>query len=691
MDKFPKLTQETQPSKRMRHDEEGRSLSPSRGSAVDASIFTRPKPSLSPPRSTDDRKKAKNFFDEIIRFFYPDPVTDKPRAIIVAHVVETLPHYIMALKKIADIVCVIPKGSLTSKADQDRLTEHEKSLDIVFPEEVKQLTKQEKLEFFSDTENGPKNFHKEFNLIDRFMNYERDTEGSLVTTGEQEKFFIIDIGGYFSPCSMALKDRYHDLFIGIIEDTQNGYNRYRRYTREAPNFPLISVARCRLKETEDYNVGKSIVEASDTLSRTGAHTILERMKIIGVLGFGKIGSSIAQHLRQKGVREVIVYDIDPIARLKAASLGFSIVNRTQLLQSSDMIFCATGNKENKALKATDFFVLKDNVFIASCTSHDDEIGKELLEELADAHDENAEQGIEKYRLGNKVVNLLYRGNAVNFAFGAVNGPYIYSVLASILVSISYLPRINKNNFGNIHTFGEEFLDSAKSMNKIAAIWLKHFDNFKEESLFHPFNNKNNLEHLKNPAIYIEVFIQFVKETGEGYEQDENFNNHLWQYPTQPHETGFIDYSDFDEQTRIIYLFLAGHPFGVEVNNILSEKAKELSDRFGINIQMIETNYTCVCQALEQLVEQKLFYIAYFFLYNEKLINRDDANLEQRFLRIRFNVLIELGEYDEAFRQAMLLIRKLQQPEYERLAQQITNTFPSISEHIQLINQLRQAN
>ncbi len=50
--------------------------------------------------------------------------------------------------------------------------------------------------------------------------------------------------------------------------------------------------------------------------RTDAHQIIERMNIIGVIGFGKIGRSIADHLKQRNIKRVIVYDFNPVAGKK---------------------------------------------------------------------------------------------------------------------------------------------------------------------------------------------------------------------------------------------------------------------------------------------------------------------------------------------------------------------------------------
>lgn len=163
---------------------------------------------------------------------------------------------------------------------------------------------------------------------------------------------IIDIGGYFAHSLMDIIAQYGARFYGVVEDTENGHQKYEKEidkyldkhsSEPIDRIPIMSVARSELKKTEDYNVGKSIVQAADTILRETAHTIIERFKCITVIGFGKIGRSIAEHLRQKNVRHVVIYEKDNIKLFEAVSLGFEIKNKLDALTQSDMIFGATGN------------------------------------------------------------------------------------------------------------------------------------------------------------------------------------------------------------------------------------------------------------------------------------------------------------------------------------------------------------
>lgn len=77
--------------------------------------------------------------------------------------------------------------------------------------------------------------------------------------------------------------------------------------------------------------------------------------------------------------------------------------------------------------------------------------------------------------------MLHRGDAVNFVYGATNGPYIYSVQAALLVSaidlIFEIPDRNK--------FDSPIKElSNKSMTSIAKIWLKAFENYSDSNTNH---------------------------------------------------------------------------------------------------------------------------------------------------------------------------------------------------------------
>ncbi|CAM4901943.1 unnamed protein product [Rotaria socialis] len=124
----------------------------------------------------------------------------------------------------------------------------------------------------------------------------------------------MDIGGYFAPylAELGNKDSYPRLWklLGIVEDTENGHQKYHDAKQSLPRnvtHPRIySVARSQMKMTEDYNVGKSLVRAADTILRQTLDLRLEDHPVVGVIGFGKIGNSIAIHMRQQHIGRVMI-------------------------------------------------------------------------------------------------------------------------------------------------------------------------------------------------------------------------------------------------------------------------------------------------------------------------------------------------------------------------------------------------
>ena len=59
-----------------------------------------------------------------------------------------------------------------------------------------------------------------------------------------ERLIILDIGGYFAKSQAVLAEHFGARFIGVVEMTENGHQRYEQESLAAP---VISVARSPLK------------------------------------------------------------------------------------------------------------------------------------------------------------------------------------------------------------------------------------------------------------------------------------------------------------------------------------------------------------------------------------------------------------------------------------------------------------
>lgn len=249
-----------------------------------------------------------------------------------------------------------------------------------------------------------------------------------------EKLIIFDTGGYFAP-SLKKLNQYSNI-LGIIEDTENGLQKYEQKLSEYPenNLPIFSVARSRAKDFEDYLIGRSIASATERL--LSENHIMLKNKRIGIIGFGEVGRGCAFYLKEKLKLNVLIFDNDENVRKFIDTSGFRYSSKTNILENSDVLICATGHK---SLSDTDLPDIKQGCYIASCTSSEDEFNFTSIR-LNQMPDNN-----------NKIypvqqVNFLNKGNAINFAYpqlcNEMLSPYIYLTFSALLKCVSNLEQGN---------------------------------------------------------------------------------------------------------------------------------------------------------------------------------------------------------------------------------------------------------
>lgn len=279
----------------------------------------------------------------------------------------------------------------------------------------------------------------------------------LSACADGRPLIILDMGGYFASVADRLMGLYAPGLLGIVEDTENGHQKYERGALQA--CPVISIARSLLKNPEDFLVGQSIVFSAEALLRERGDILHGRTAC--VIGYGKLGRSIANLLHARHVRTV-VFDLDQVKRVEALSHGFAVTNILEpALQGAGLVFCATGNT---SLRRQDFALLEDGAYVATVTSSDDEL------ELDELHRRYRMQRISRHitccwRAGHYFY-LMNHGQAVNFIHGAAVGPFIYLIQAELLVSLARL------SHGNIAPGITENDSSVRA--RIAQIWLEHF-------------------------------------------------------------------------------------------------------------------------------------------------------------------------------------------------------------------------
>lgn len=298
-----------------------------------------------------------------------------------------------------------------------------------------------------------KNKKELINLIDEYVG--------------KSKFYIIDIGGYFSWNYKVINEYYSNQILSIIEDTENGLQKYEKEIKNlkennlVQRVPICTVARSILKIEEDFLVGNEVAIKSEVfLSEFGTNLIGKKVLVIG---FGKIGSSLSQSLKHRGAI-VYVLDKQAVRQAFAISQGYLYEDFDNLLNNLDIIYIANGEKSIDI----DYLNRKcsGKLYIFSVTSVDDtfkniEYFKNALE---------IEGQVPYYSLNTELegsIIVANKGNAINFT-------YTNSTLASFVqMTQGEMLLLLNDKVKTITNSGITELKKTDQEN-IAKIWLEEY-------------------------------------------------------------------------------------------------------------------------------------------------------------------------------------------------------------------------
>ncbi|MGO7271415.1 NAD(P)-dependent oxidoreductase [Rhizobium ruizarguesonis] len=279
----------------------------------------------------------------------------------------------------------------------------------------------------------------------------------------KKRVVIVDIGGYFASSIDEISRRFDGTILGVMEGTENGVVKYEN--RAPYSTPIVTVARSPLKLPEDHLVASSVVFSIEAVLREKAEILQTRTA--AVIGYGRVGRSIAGILRDRGINTV-VYDKDAVKLAEAAARGFQAhVRLEDAVPHASLVVCATGNK---ALGLAGFGLLQSGCVVASVTSSDDEFDLPSLEKGYDKFDERTNLvRYEENRGSGRHFFLVADGNAANFIHGAVIGPAIQLIEGEKLKAIKELID------GNVPAGGTRLHElTTEERRGVAEIWIEHF-------------------------------------------------------------------------------------------------------------------------------------------------------------------------------------------------------------------------
>lgn len=368
-----------------------------------------------------ERARLDTYFARVAAQFTP---TNDTAALLVTHLLPERPAFVRSVGRVVDLQAVLPKPKTIDKGARRQVEDDGYVCDAL------------SRELFADP-------------VTALDYLEARVSGRRVV--------LLDVGGYFAPALEEIHAQFSGELVGIVEDTENGHQRYAEMDKLP--CPVMSVARSPLKDPEDYLVGQSVVFSAEALMRERGDIVQGRNAL--VIGFGKLGSSIARLLHAKGVH-VTVYDIDPVRRTQALSQGFAVARDCRsALAGAGLVLCATGSM---ALCGEDFSQLRNGAYVATVTSSEDELE---LDGLTDVYDRTAAgENVTRYMTTGHYFYLLNRGNAVNFLHGASVGPFIHLVQAEIIAATASLASSEAEP--TMHEVG------AQERSTIASTWLNYF-------------------------------------------------------------------------------------------------------------------------------------------------------------------------------------------------------------------------
>ncbi|MEU9168524.1 adenosylhomocysteinase [Streptomyces sp. NPDC048420] len=359
------------------------------------------------------------FFDTVLEAASP---TRQVTSLLVAHLLPSQPTFLQSLRRISTLASVVPKPNSVQQSIRQPLEGLTRCDDLSRSE----LTRPEALLEYLELRAG----------------------GQPVVP--------LDVGGYFAPGLARACTGFSGQILGVVEDTENGLRRYE--SLDKPPCAVYNVARSPLKEAEDRGVGESIVFSTEALLRSTGEVLTGRQTC--VIGYGKIGSSIADALHGRRV-PVTVVERNPIRLVNALSAGYPAARLHDALAEAELVFCATGDR---CLTTADMRLLREGAYVASVTSADDELD---LTGMAEAFTgEPVAEHITRYRHRGGSFHLLNEGNAVNFLHGSALGPSIHLVQAEMLLALTQLVNV-------AHPPGFYEL-SADLRHHIADAWLSTF-------------------------------------------------------------------------------------------------------------------------------------------------------------------------------------------------------------------------
>ena len=233
---------------------------------------------------------------------------------------------------------------------------------------------------------------------------------------------ILDDGG---DLTNMVFDKYPELIKnirGLSEETTTGVHRlYERMQNKTLPVPAFNVNDSVTKSKFDNKYGTK-ESAVDAIRR--ATDIMLAGKRVLVAGYGDVGKGTAASFRGAG-SIVTISEIDPICALQAAMDGFEVKKINSVINESDIVITATGNKN--IITGEHFLKMKDKSIVCNIGHFDNEIDMAWLNSNFGHLKTTIKPQVELFNLenGNEII-VLAEGRLVNLGCATGHPSFVMS-------------------------------------------------------------------------------------------------------------------------------------------------------------------------------------------------------------------------------------------------------------------------
>jgi adenosylhomocysteinase len=175
----------------------------------------------------------------------------------------------------------------------------------------------------------------------------------------------------------------------------------------ALKYPVLAIGSTPMKLELESMLGTGQSALVSLVQATGIQLSGKR---IVVIGFGNVGSGIANFARSLNARVCVVQN-SPFRALKAVLAGFEVLPLSEALPSADIVITATGSKD--VLQRKHFEMLRDGAMLGNLGRSHEEIDVISLRQIA-MRIERVNSCLERFTFGGKGKKLLLLGGGHQF-------------------------------------------------------------------------------------------------------------------------------------------------------------------------------------------------------------------------------------------------------------------------------------